>query len=143
MSINLEVLRKRWEEIESNLCLLEQAAQLALSDFISIPDKVEASMFRLIVSIEAAQAVCSHLSARASTRTPDSPAACFACLADAGLYSAELGVNLGAMTRFRNLLVHRYWNIDAAQVHGFLADGIRDLRQFNQATMRYARVDHA
>ena len=47
------------------------------------------------------------------------------------------------MTRFRNLLVHRYWNIDAAQVHGFLADGIRDLRQFNQATMRYARVDHA
>lgn len=45
-------------------------------------------------------------------------------------WRSQLGQNLAAMSRFRYLLVHRYWNVDPAQVYSFLADGVRDLRQY-------------
>jgi uncharacterized protein YutE (UPF0331/DUF86 family) len=135
--LNLEILRKRWEEIERNLVHLELAAALAPDDFISIPDKAEATMFRLVVSIEAAQAICSHLAVRVSSKTPNNPSECFACLAQGGLYEPELAAHLSAMSRFRNLLVHRYWNVEPLQVHGFLASGVADLRAYVKATTKF------
>ena len=138
MTFHLEVLRKRWEEMQVNLALLDDAAALPLSEFSTTADKVEATMFRLIVCIETAQAICFHLCARVSTATPDSPASCFESLAKSGLFSDELAVSLASLCRFRNLLVHRYWSIDAQQVHSFLPEGIRDLRTYTESTMRYA-----
>ena len=136
MTFNLEILRKRFGEIEHNLVLLEQAAELPLSDFLSLPDKVEATMFRLLICIEAAQAVCTHVAPRISSQTPDSAAHCFECLAQAGVYDDELAARLAAMSRFRNLLVHRYWGLDAATVHGFLPQSLNDLRLYIAAVSK-------
>lgn len=46
----------------------------------------------------------------------------------AGIYDDELAKRLAAMSRFRNLLVHRYWGLDPATVHGFLPQSLADLR---------------
>ncbi len=126
MTFNLEVLRKR----------SKQAAQLPLSDFLNLPDKVEATLFRLLICIEAAQAFCTHVAPRTSSHTPDSAAHCFECLAEAGVYDGELASRLAAMSRFRNLLVHRYWGLDPAQVHGFLLQSLNDLRLYIAAVSK-------
>jgi uncharacterized protein YutE (UPF0331/DUF86 family) len=136
MTYNLEVLRKRFGEIEQNLTLLEQAANLPLSDFLNLPDKVEATMFRLLICIEAAQAVCTHVAPRVSSQTPDSAAHCFECLAQAGVYEDDLARRLAAMSRFRNLLVHRYWGLDPKVVHSFLPQSLRDLRLYIAAVSK-------
>ncbi len=136
MAFNLEVLRKRFGEIEQNLLLLEEASRLPLTDFLNLPDKVEATMFRLLICIEAAQAVCTHVAPRVSSQTPDSAAHCFECLAQAGIYDDELASRLAAMSRFRNLLVHRYWGLDPAVVHGFLPQSLSDLRLYIAAISR-------
>ena len=59
--------------------------------------------------IEAALALCYHVSARRLKRVPDEYAACFAGLSQAGLVPADLSARLQQMARFRNLLVHVYW----------------------------------
>ena len=64
----------------------------------------------------AALALCYHVSARRLKRVPDDYAGCFACLADAGLVSTELSTRLQRMARFRNLLVHVYWEVDYGRV---------------------------
>lgn len=136
MTFNLEVLRKRFGEIEQNLLLLEEASQLPLAEFLSLPDKVEATMFRLLICIEAAQSVCTHVAPRVTSQTPDSAAHCFECLAQAGVYDDELARRLAAMSRFRNLLVHRYWGLDPAVVHSFLPQSLQDLRQYIAAVSK-------
>lgn len=130
MAFNLEILRKRFSEIESNLMLVEEAARMPLNEFLNSPDKTDATLFRLLICIEAAQAICTHVAPRLTGASPDSMAECFECLAAAGVYSAEFGAKLAAMARFRNLLVHRYWGLDLATVHGFLGQSVADLRQY-------------
>lgn len=77
MAFNLEILRKRFSEIESNLQRIEEAAQISLDDFLGSPDKADATMFRLLVCIEAAQAICTHVAPRLTGAAPDSMAECF------------------------------------------------------------------
>ncbi|MBI4863380.1 MAG: DUF86 domain-containing protein [Candidatus Riflebacteria bacterium] len=51
-------------------------------------------------------------------------------LAAAGVVPTTLGENLGSMARFRNLLVHRYHEIDLSVVVRNLPDGLDDFDLF-------------
>jgi uncharacterized protein YutE (UPF0331/DUF86 family) len=130
MTFNLEILRKRFAEIETNLLQIEEASQMPQSEFLGSSEKADATMFRLLICIEAAQTICTHVAPRVSAATPDSMAECFECLSLAGVYSPEFAARLSAMARFRNLLVQRYWGLDLATVHGFLGQSAADLRQY-------------
>ena len=90
-------------------------------------------MFRLLIAIEAAQAICTHLAARIPTPAPNSMGECFEGLRDAGLFDESLCLSLCQMARFRNLLVHRYWQIDLKVVHGFLNSRLVDLESYLSA----------
>ncbi len=141
MSFNPELLRHRAGEIRHNLSLLREAAALDSHDFLADKDKQDASMFRLLIAIEAAQALCTHLAARIPTRTPDSMSECFEGLRDAGLYDNDLCTSLCRMARFRNLLVHRYWKIDLETVHKFLNEHLSDLEDYLKAVQDYVGED--
>ena len=130
MAFNLEILRKRFSEIESNLLRIEEAARMPLDEFLQSSDKADATMFRLLICIEAAQAICTHVASRLTGASPDSMAECFECLSQIDVYPAPFAARLAAMARFRNLLVHRYWGLDLATVHGFLGQSVADLREY-------------
>ena len=61
---------------------------------------------------------------------PDSLPDCFRALAEAGIVSTELANNLAAMARFRNLLVHRYCELDYGRVHQYLRESLGDLEKY-------------
>ncbi len=84
-------------------------------------------------SIEAALALCFHISAKQLKKIPDEYAGCFTNLHEAGLVSAELADRLRQMARFRNLLIHVYWKIDYGQVYEILQTRLDDLRSFRAA----------
>ena len=71
-----------------------------------------------------------------SHNSPDDYAACFRELAHAGLIPVALGERLERMARFRNLLVHKYWNLDHARVHEIILHDLGDLRDFAAAVAR-------
>ena len=86
--------------------------------------------------MEAALALCYHVSAKRLKKMPEDYAGCFGLLAEAQLIPPELATRLQAMARFRNLLVHMYWKVDYGQVFEVLGRDLGDLRAFAGAMAR-------
>lgn len=133
MTLNPDLIRARCAEIEASLVRLEQLRPLPRDRFLSDQDVLDIACYRLLVAIEAALALCFHISAKRLHQVPDEYAGCFATLQQAGLLSSELTLHLQQMARFRNLLVHVYWKIDYGQVYDVIQTRLDDLRAFRAA----------
>ena len=84
----------------------------------------------MLVAIEAALALCFHVSAKRLQKVPEEYAGCFTVLQEAGLLPTDLTNRLREMARFRNLFVHVYWKIDYGQVYDVIQTRLDDLRAF-------------
>ena len=100
--------------------------------FLGNPDAQDIACYRLLVAIEAALALCYHVSARRLRTAPEDYAGCFVALERAGVIGAELSTRLQRRARFRNLLVHVYWTIDYSRVYDSLHTDLNDLEEFSR-----------
>jgi uncharacterized protein YutE (UPF0331/DUF86 family) len=130
MTLDGDVVRTRCSEIEESLARLERIRAGGREPFLSDRDLQDIASYRLLVAIEAALALCYHVSARRLRTAPEDYADCFAGLQRAGLIPTELGARLQQMARFRNVLVHVYWTIDYGRVFDVLEHDLDDLRRF-------------
>ncbi len=130
MKLNPDLVRTRCTEIEESVQRLERFRGLSREQFLADQDGLDIACYRLLVAIEAALALCYHVSSRRLRKVPEEYAECFLILRDAGILQADLADRLQQMTRFRNLLVHMYWKIDYGRVFEMLRDDLGDLRQF-------------
>ena len=94
-------------------------------------DSQDIACYRLLVGIEAAIALCYHVTTRRLRTAPEDYAACFVTLCDAGLIAQDLSDRLPRMARFRNLLVHMYWKLDYNRVYDIMQTDLGDLRRFS------------
>ena len=136
MTLNPDLVRTRCAEIEESVGRLERLRALSREQFLADQDSLDIACYRLLVAIEAALALCFHVSAKRLRRVPEEYAECFGILRDAGILTADLAGHLQQMARFRNLLMHMYWKIDYGQVFEMLRDNLGDLRAFAAAAMR-------
>lgn len=45
------------------------------------------------------------------------------------------------MVKFRNRLVHIYWNIDSAQLYGILKERLNDLEKYKDLIVTYLKQE--
>jgi uncharacterized protein YutE (UPF0331/DUF86 family) len=133
MSLNPDLIRARCAEIDTSLSRLEEIGRLSRETFLSNQDTRDVACYRLLIAIEAALALCFHVSAKRLHQVPEEYAGCFATLEQAGLIPTDLSSRLQQMARFRNLLVHVYWKIDYGQVYDVITTRLEDLRAFRSA----------
>jgi uncharacterized protein YutE (UPF0331/DUF86 family) len=133
MTLNTDLIRTRCLEIEESVSRLERLQALSRDAFLADQDTLDLACYRLLVAIEAALALCYHVSAKRLHRVPEEYAQCFANLRDAGIIPADLTERLQQMARCRNLLIHMYWRIDYGQVYDILHRNLQDLRTFAAA----------
>jgi uncharacterized protein YutE (UPF0331/DUF86 family) len=93
-------------------------------------------MHLLLMSIEATAALCSHILARLARRAPASYAECFEGLRGLEVVDDELSGSLVQMARFRNMLVHRYWEIQPERVLRYSRENLGDFEAFLAAVGR-------
>jgi uncharacterized protein YutE (UPF0331/DUF86 family) len=133
MTLDADVVRGRCGEIEASLARLERIHAGGRQRFLGDADARDIACYRLLLAIEAALALCYHVSARRLRSVPEDYAGCFAGLAKAGIIQADLSERLQRMARFRNLLVHVYWTVDYGRVFDVLEHDLPDLREFSEA----------
>ena len=133
MSFNADLIRARCAEIQESVARLEEFQALSLEAFLENRDALDVASYRLLVAIEAALALCYHVSAKSLHKIPEEYAACFGLLYEAGLISESLTKRLQQMARLRNLLEHVYWKIDYSQVYNVIRGNLGDLRAFAAA----------
>ena len=102
MNLNADLVRARCSEIEESLRRLDRFKNLSRHEFLSNQDTLDLACYRLLVAIEAALALCYHVSAKHLRKVPEEYAHCFSLLQEAGLISADLSLRLQKMARFRN-----------------------------------------
>lgn len=133
MGLNRDLILHRFEDIRRSLARLEQIKAVSRETFLADQDMLDLASYRLLIAIEAALQICFHVSAQRLHRVPEEYAECFGILGEAGMLNAELVENLQRMARFRNMLVHVYWEVDYERVYDILQENLDDLRQFVHA----------
>lgn len=136
MKLNPDLVRTRCAEIEESVSRLERFRGLSREQFAADEDARDIACYRLLVAIEAALALCYHVSAKRLRKVPEEYAECFVILRDAAILPADLAGRLQRMARFRNLLVHMYWKIDYGQVFDTIQQDLGDLRAFSAVVVR-------
>jgi uncharacterized protein YutE (UPF0331/DUF86 family) len=120
MTVNKEKLITLLAEIEKAESQLEEYAALEESAILSSTERLNSLKYLLIVAIEACVDVCQHLSAKLFSEVPESYTKCFLVLGKHNVTSNSLAEGMAKFAGLRNLLVHRYWQVDDTRVVGEL-----------------------
>jgi uncharacterized protein YutE (UPF0331/DUF86 family) len=114
--INLEQVRERAREIRESITKVRQYVAQSDEEFFADERNLYTVMHLLLIAIEATAAICNHILAKTARKAPSSYVDCFEGLEALGVLDRNLTGRLIRMARFRNLLVHRYWEIDPRRV---------------------------
>ena len=82
------------------------------------------------MAIEGAVDLCNHIIAKNGLRTPEDYADTFQVMEEKGAFDSEFTGALTQMARFRNRLVHIYWDIDDAELFSIIQTRLPDIRRF-------------
>jgi len=98
--------------------------------FLDDPDKIASAKYHFIVAIESAIDICNHLISRNGYRVPEDYADSFTVMGEAGAFSKDAVEVFKEMARFRNRLVHVYWEVEPEQVYNILQSRLGDFKIF-------------
>lgn len=130
------------DKIEGILARLKDYAQklnylstFAYQDLVADFTKLESAKHLLQVSVECCLDVSNHLIASEGLRSPKSYAESFQILAEQGIVATSFLPALLQMARFRNRLVHLYWELDEKMIYDILQHNLGDFDAFARYIM--------
>ncbi|WP_227762440.1 type VII toxin-antitoxin system HepT family RNase toxin [Zhaonella formicivorans] len=130
MKYDYDKMKKLIVELVTARGRLAELAGLQEHEFINNPHMVASAKYHFIVAIESIIDICNHLIAKNKLRVPEDYGDTFKILGEAGFFSVEFMDTLTAMAKFRNRLVHVYWDVDSAQLYSILLTDLKDLDHF-------------
>ncbi len=132
VKFNIDRLRQIVGEINFALKKLHDISLLTENEFLSSFEKIDSAKYNLIIAIEGAIDICNHIVAKVGGRAPTDYSDCFKILEELGIFNEKFIERLQKMAKFRNLLVHLYWQVDNRQVYKILKKDINDLKKYLQ-----------
>jgi uncharacterized protein YutE (UPF0331/DUF86 family) len=132
VTLDADVVRNRCAEIEQSVARLAGIRARGRLEFLANSDLRDIACYRLLIAIEAALALCYHVSARRLRTIAEDYAGCFRALEHEGVIAESLSARLQQMARFRNLLIHVYWTIDYGRIFDVLERDLDDLTEFSR-----------
>ncbi len=127
---NPDKVRKIFSEMQNALRQLADLGRLSLDQFAANPHMVGSAKYHLMVAIEGAIDLCHHIISKNRYRTPEDYADTFQVMAEHGLFDLDYTSTLKQMARFRNRLVHLYWEVDVKELHGIVLSRLEDIERF-------------
>jgi uncharacterized protein YutE (UPF0331/DUF86 family) len=127
---NEDKIAKLVSEMRKAVSRLKSLGALDENDFLNDPDKIGSAKYNFIVVIESAIDICNHLISRNGYRIPEDYADTFQVLAEQKVFDEAFAEDLKNMGKFRNRLVHLYWEINDGQVYEILKTRMNDFKMF-------------
>ena len=130
MEYNEDKVRKITSEILAAITNLEDLQKLPEKEFIADVHKIGSAKYSLIVAIEGAVDLCNHIIAKNGYRTAEDYADTFKVMNEQKAFDQEFTNLLIQMARFRNRLVHIYWDIDDQELFRIIQVRLGDIKRF-------------
>jgi uncharacterized protein YutE (UPF0331/DUF86 family) len=119
--------------LQRYVSVLRDLSTVPRDAFLGNPDKIGNAKYHFVIAIECAIDIANHVIASENFRFPKDNADSFAVLVERGVIEEGLRVVLPARARFRNRLVHMYFDVDDARVWEFLGTSLPDFDRFARA----------
>ncbi len=95
----------------------------------------------MLVSIQAAIDISSHLISQNDLGKPATYRETFDLLARGGLIPEDLASELSDLAGFRNVLVHIYWDLNLDEIYNILQNDLKTLRAFRDVIKELLREE--
>lgn len=140
--IDKEVIEGRIDIITENLRYLRRTAQMELNDFASNFEKIQATKHSLQEAIEACLDTANHIMAGEGFPRAEQYSEFFTTLGQKKVIDPALAERLSEMAKFRNLLVHRYTELDSRKLHELLNNNLDDIEEYVKQILEYVNKKH-
>ena len=125
-----EKMVKLVSELRKSVARLTDIAKLPQDEFLNDPDKIGSTKYHFIVAIESSIDMCNHIISRNGYRVPEDYGDTFRVMGEVGALDTDFSDDLRNMAKFRNRLVHLYWEVDDKQLYEILQNRLIDFKKF-------------
>jgi len=141
MRLEREVIEAKLDIIDRNLRFLEEMKTISPDQFIESYKDVQASKYSLLEIIEACIDIANYTISVKGFRRAEEYSEMFKVLKEERVIGKELATKLEDMARFRNLLVHRYGEIDNRRVLEIIKHNLKDIEEFEKEIEKFIRKE--
>ncbi|MBM4241716.1 MAG: DUF86 domain-containing protein [Euryarchaeota archaeon] len=140
MELDKELIQLRIDVIERDLAEINKIVEEGYENFKTNFRNELASKQALLESIEACIDISNHIIATQGFRRPTDYKDVFVILEENGFLERNLSGKLQEMAKFRNLLVHRYAEMDKERLFRIMKADIDDIKVFVEKILRYMSI---
>lgn len=137
MELDKKLINLRIDVIERNLAEIKDITNEGYSNLISNYRNELASKQALLESIEACIDISNHIITVQGMRRPVDYKDIFLILGENDILDKNLSRKMQEMAKFRNVLVHRYINIENERLFKLMESETHDFREFIRQILSY------
>ena len=139
MKADRRVIQGKMDIIDQNLQFLQEARKTPYPAFEKSLRDILAVKHALQECIEASVDIGNHIIAAEGFRRAEDYRDIFTVIGENKLVSSGLQARLGEMAQFRNVLVHRYAEIQTRRLYDLLQRDIADIEEFVRVVLNYLK----
>jgi uncharacterized protein YutE (UPF0331/DUF86 family) len=128
--INIEKIKTLEKDLLNTVSEIKSIIATEEEVFIKEHRDIYSLRYLLIESVETMANICNHILTRITGQVPKGYPDCFEKLSDARIITRELGDNLKKIASLRNIIIHKYWEIDNRKVFKSAKENIEDFEEF-------------
>ena len=137
MRLEREIFEGKLDIIDRNLRFLEEFKTLTPEQFLESYKDTQAAKYSLLEIMEACIDIANYIISVKAFRRAEEYSEMFKVLKEEEIIGEELAAKLEDMARFRNLLVHRYGEIDNRRVLEMLKHNLKDIEEFEKEIEKF------
>ncbi len=137
MELDKQLINLRIDVIERNLSEIKEITAEGYSNFQSNYRDELAAKQALLESIEACIDISNHIIATLGLRRPADYKDIFLIMEEQDILDKTLSQKMQEMAKFRNVLVHRYIDIETERIFHLMENEINDFKDFIKTILDY------
>lgn len=141
MSLERGMIEGKFDIIDRNVRFLEEIKILSPDQFVESYRDVQAAKYSLLEIIEACIDIANYIISVKGFRRAEEFSEMFKVLKEEEVIGKELATRLEDMARFRNLLVHRYGEVDDKRVLEIIKHNLKDIEEFEKAIEKFIKEE--
>ncbi|OKY77425.1 MAG: HEPN domain containing protein [Candidatus Methanohalarchaeum thermophilum] len=138
MNEEKETIKSKIEVIKENLDYLEEEEFSPRESSFRVIQAIRHSLFE---AIQASIDIASHIISEEGYKRPNNYSDLFLKLSKEDILSDELGKRLAQMSKFRNVLIHRYGELSDREIKEIIENDLKDLKDFLEQIYDYMEED--
>ena len=128
--INIEKIKTLEKDILNSVSEIRSFVAEEEDVFVKERRDIYSLRYLLIESVESMANMCNHILTRMTSQVPKGYPDCFEKLYKAEIITKELGEKLKKAASLRNIIIHKYWEIDDRKVFKSAKENIGDFEEF-------------